>query len=457
LFNIIFMLDQNKLSNMDVYVVSVDMGYGHQRATYPLKHLSADTKVIYADNYEHIPQVDRDIWLSSRKFYEMISRFKKFPLIGPIAWHFFDKFQQIKEFYPRRDLSKPSMQLWSIFNMMKKKKWGKHFIDILEQNPKPLVTSFFVPAFMADYFNYSEDIYLIVTDTDISRAWAALDPGKSRIKYFAPSHRVVERLQEYGVPKENIFYTGFPLPKENIGVKDSEILKHDLAHRIRRLDPEYKYCSKYKSLITSNLGIDIDTIDENKKVTLTFTVGGAGAQRAMGIEIVKALRGKLLLNQIQVNLVAGTHSDIADYFRNELTTLGLEKELGNSINIIYAEDKDKYFALFNQCMRITDILWTKPSELSFYSALGLPIIMSDPIGSQEFFNRKWLLTIGSGIDQNDIRYTDEWLFDWIKSGWFAEMAMQGFAEAAKYGTYNIEKIIAHIESEVEEPNMVLQY
>ncbi len=441
----------------DVYVASVDMGYGHQRATYPLKHLAVDGMVIHADSYEGIPDKDRDIWLSSRKFYEFISRFKRVPIIGTLAWNIFDKFQEIKAFYPKRDLSKPTMQLWSIFNMMKKKDWGKHFVDMLEKNPKPLITSFFVPAFMADYFNYSEDIYLIVTDTDISRAWASMDPAKSRIKYFAPSRRVVDRLQEYGVPKENIFYTGFPLPMENIGEEDSEIVKRDLAHRLRRLDPENKYCLKYKALISSQLDIDIATIPQGGRVTLTFAVGGAGAQRAIGIKMIKSLRGKLLLNQIKINLVAGHHRDIFEYFETELTKLGLEKEIGNSIEIIFAEDKYKYFAIFNSCMRTTDILWTKPSELSFYVALGIPIIMSEPIGSQEFFNRKWLRAMGAAIDQEDVRYTDEWLFDWLKSGWFAENAMHGFSEAAKYGTYNIERIIAHEESKAKEPDMVLQY
>ncbi len=446
----------NAKKPLDVYVVAVDMGYGHQRATYPLKHLSSDGQVIHADSYEGIPDEDRDIWLSSRKFYESISRFKKVPVIGTMAWNIFDKFQEIKDYYPNRDLSRPSIQLWSIFNMMKKKKWGKHFVDMLEKDPKPLVTSFFVPAFMADYFNYSEDIYLIVTDTDISRAWASMDPAKSRIKYFAPSKRVVGRLQQYGVPKENIFYTGFPLPTENIGIEDSEILKNDLAHRLRRLDPECKYCLKYKNLLLDQLGIDVMSIPQGGRVTITFAVGGAGAQRAIGIKIIKSLRGKLLLNQIKINLVAGHHKDIAEYFTEELKKIGMEKEIGHSIEIIFAEDKYEYFGLFNSVMRTTDILWTKPSELSFYAALGIPIIMSEPIGSQEFFNRKWLRTIGAGINQEDIRYTDEWLFDLLKSGWFAESAMHGFSEAAKYGTYNIEKIITHHESEAKEP-MVLQY
>jgi hypothetical protein len=127
------------------------------------------------------------------------------------------------------------------------------------------------------------------------------------------------------------------------------------------------------------------------------------------------------------------------------------------IKIIHAANKEEYFIKFNKALRTTDILWTKPSELSFYTALGLPIIMSTPIGSQENFNRKWLTTIASGIDMEDVRYTEQWLFDWLDSGWFAEAAMEGFMEAPKYGTYNIQKIIEHKVQETKIMKTVLQY
>ena len=45
------------------------------------------------------------------------------------------------------------------------------------------------------------------------------------------------------------------------------------------------------------------------------------------------------------------------------------------------------------------------------------------------------------MDQDDPDYADQWLFDLLNSGWFAEAAMQGFVEVEKLGTYNIQKII----------------
>ena len=102
----------------------------------------------------------------------------------------------------------------------------------------------------------------------------------------------------------------------------------------------------------------------------------------------------------------------------------------------------EYFNNFNQALRTTDILMTKPSELSFYAGLGIPIIIEPSIGSQEDFNRRWLLHMGVALLQENPKYIDQWLFDLLDAGDFAEMAMQGFVEVEKLGTYRIEKIIA---------------
>jgi hypothetical protein len=92
-------------------------------------------------------------------------------------------------------------------------------------------------------------------------------------------------------------------------------------------------------------------------------------------------------------------------------------------------------------LHTTDILWSKPSEISFYTGLGLPIIIAPPIGAHEHYNRKWLVEMGSGFPQENPEYTDEWLTDWLESGRLAEGAFEGFMEAPNLGTYNIEDVV----------------
>lgn len=440
------------------WVVAVDMGYGHQRAAYPLKVFANGGKVINANFYSGIPKSDRKIWQLSRSFYEFISRFSNVPLIGQKAFEIYDKnFQGIPAFYPKRDLSKPTFQLKEIYRLMRTKSWGKDLISRLEKNPLPLVTTFFVPAFMAEYYKYSGDIYLIICDADVSRAWVSLHPNRSKIKYLAPSRRVVERLQLYGARPDKIYHTGFPLPLENLGDSRLSILKRDFGARLPNLDPDKIYISKYERTIKKHLGLKNFKTKSDHKLNLMFAIGGAGAQKGLAVEIVKSLKLKIIKNQITVTLVAGIHNAVNSYFKRELKNIGLTSCLGQKIKIIFSNSKEDYFKKFNRALRTTDILWTKPSELSFYCALGLPIIIAPPIGEQEVFNRRWLEGIGAGIFQDDPKYTSEWLFDWINSGWLAEAAMQGFLEASKFGTYNVERVIAKKPEEARRIETVLQY
>ena len=172
-----------------------------------------------------------------------------------------------------------------------------------------------------------------------------------------------------------------------------------------------------------------------------FVVGGAGTQKEIGAEILKSLKNKINKHEIKLNLIAGTRIEIEEYFKDTVNKLKLDKELGKYINILCTLDKKSHFKEFNELLHTTDILWTKPSELSFYTALGIPIIVAYALGTHETLNEKWLNQMGTGFKQEDPRYTDEWLFDWINKGMLAEAALEGYIEAPKYGTYNIEKVI----------------
>ncbi|MEK7463484.1 MAG: hypothetical protein AAB621_03960 [Patescibacteria group bacterium] len=426
-----------KRENQDqAWVVTVDMGYGHQRTAYPLKFLAPEGKLINANCYLGISKKDRWIWESIRIFYEFISNFKNIPFVGEMAFSFFDSLHKITSFYPKRDLSRPNLELKFLFFLMKMG-WGKHLID--KMGGRPIISTFFMPAFMAEYFNYPAEIFIVICDADIARSWVSIDPASSKIKYLVPTSRAVERLRLYGAKQKNIYLTGYPLPLENIGSENMEILKNDLGRRLLNLDPKGVYFKEYETLVKKYLGKLPERLV--RPLTLLFSVGGAGAQKDIAVKVLKSLSQKIKNQEIKMILSAGTREKSKEYFEKYIKDLGLNDCLGKSIEIIFAENTDGYFEAFNRALRTTDILWTKPSELSFYSALGLPIIMAPPVGSQEDCNKKWLLRLGSGIPQGDPKYADLWLFDLLNSGWFAEAAMQGFIEGEKLGTFKIKNII----------------
>ena len=436
------------------YVVSVNMGYGHERAAYGLKEL-AHGGIITANDYPSIPKKDKKLWVQSRKGYEAISRLKPIPLIGDLAFAIMDKIQEIPSFYPRRDLSAITVQVKETYYMIEHLDLCRHLIDTLAKKPLPLICTFFIPAFAAETFDYPGDIYLVICDADISRAWVARDPKKSRIKYFAPNGRVVERLKLYGVPEENIYLTGFPLPKEAIGDLAGNITRRDLMARICNLDPNGIFLKKYSRVIESELGSNTCVIKKNHPLSVMFTVGGAGAQKQLGVDILTSLKRVLVRDGLQLRLVAGTKKEIAENFYSAIKKLRLSSLLGKKVFIDYHHDRPTYFREFTKSLRKTDILWTKPSEMSFYCGMGLPILMAPTIGSQEDFNRTWLMYIGAGIDQGDPSSTNEWLFDWINSGGIARAAWNGYMEAPQHGAYRIEGIITGTRMGVETLPMIV--
>jgi len=425
--------------NQKAWIISVNMGYGHQRTAFPLRDMAPEGKVICANDYPGMPVRDRRIWETTRKIYESISRIKKIPLIGEFIFFIFDRIQKILRFYPKKDMSQPNFQLKQISALIKRG-WGKHLIEKLKSNPLPIITTFFTPAFMAEYFGYPGEIFCVICDADIARTWAPICPQKSRIKYFAPTSWVVSRLKLYGVKEENIFFTGYPLPQSLIGGEKMETLLRDLESRIFNLDQKKKYFKQYKVLVDKYFGRLPEFQDH--PLTIMFAVGGAGAQKEIGIKILKSLAGKIKADEIKIILVAGTRKEVKEYFERNIKNLKLKNNLDKNIEIVFDEDIESYFQKFNLALRKTDVLWTKPSEISFYTALGLPIIIAPPVGSQEEFNKKWLLRLGSGIPQENPNYTNQWLFDFLDSGRFAEAAMQGFIEGEKLGIFNIQKIIS---------------
>lgn len=441
------------------HIVAVNMGYGHQRPAYTLRQFAKGGKIIIANDYPGIPSKDKKLWNSGREIYEKVSRFKNVPIIGPVVFGLMDELQEIPAFYPRRDLSRPSLQVYEFYALIRKRGFMKHLIEKLAKNPKPLLCTFMTPAFAAEEFGYLGEIYVLATDADISRAWAPFNPQKSRIRYFAPNGRVVERLKLYGVPESNIELTGFPLPMNAIGGEDTKYIYEDLARRICRLDKNRIFVSRSQKTLVACMGEERCKVFATKKngpISIAFLVGGAGAQQELAIDVVKSLRRLIAQNVITMTLVAGSRQEVASYFEDQIKKIGLLGALKKKqLSILFDENRERYFSAMEKSIRSFDILWTKPSEMSFYTGLGLPIIMTPTVGSQEDYNRNWLMQVGGGIDGLDIRYANEWLMDWVHSGALARMAWQGFVEAPTHGAYRIADILAGRPNTIHELPLVV--
>jgi len=418
------------------WLVSAEMGYGHYRAIYPLKDLSACGDILIANRMPEACSDEKRMWKMMLGFYEFMSRARKIPVIGTFFSLLLDSILFIPDQYPEEQNTRPTLQV-RFLEMFIRKGFADGVTRQIKNPERPLITSFYLPA-LAAYFSGCRNIYCIICDTDVSRVWVPTDASESNIVYFAPGTMVVKRLKTYGVPEDKILLTGFPLPLELLGDRSLNILKSDLLRRLKNLDPNRFFINLYSHSVDTFLGSGASAYSREETgsecLTLTFAVGGAGAQKEIAKKITKSLASKIRNSQVKLNLVAGTRPELRDYFAEIKRDVTDNSE---NVRIIWSENASEYFDLFNESLHGTDILWTKPSELSFYSALGLPIVISPAIGPQEKYNRRWLRDSGVGFKQRDPDQTHIWLYELLGKGRIAEAAWLGFLKGRKYGTYNI--------------------
>jgi UDP-N-acetylglucosamine:LPS N-acetylglucosamine transferase len=410
-------------------VIAIDMGYGHLRPARTLaQHLG--TAVLHADRPPLADVEEQRHWAAIRRFYETTTRASSLRWAGPPFRSLLNIVTDIPPLYPFRDLSSPTLGVkW--LERLAKKGLGRSMVAHLQERALDLVTTFYSPAVLADYHGYDR-IFCVVTDSDVNRVWAPIAPRTSKVHYFAPSGRVVRRLRACGMPKEQVELTGFPLPHSLVGSNDAA-LRQNLAARLARLDPERIFRQQFAA--------DLEAFDPIPEPSgpphLVFAVGGAGAQAGLPALFLPSLRNLLESGQLRLTLVAGVRPEVARVFETQIAAAGLASERGRTIDILFETELDRYFDSFDALLGTADILWTKPSELVFYAALGLPLLLSDPIGIHESYNLRWVRENGAGFKQRNPLVTGERLLDLLADGLLAGAAWAGYKRLPHRGLYQI--------------------
>ncbi len=429
------------------WIVTVLMGLGHLRAAYPLRDLTYEGVIIYGSR-RTTPDQEYGIWRRLRRLYYVSSKAGAIPLVGKALLALALAIQRIPPYYPKTDQSQSTLAVRFLRRLIRKRGLCRSLRDKLAAVPLPAVHTFYATAIAMDTLEGSpsgprQDQYLLICDADFNRVWVPQDPGTSRLRYLAPCTQVKRRLLAYGVREEDIFMTGFPLPKENIGSeKGLEVLKGDLFERLLRLDPSGKFFSYHEKSVLGWLGRDSVPPDRPGHFSILFAIGGAGAQTEMVRKILASLKSRLRSGEVRLTLSCGIQKSVFERVQGYISRGGLREEIGRGLRIIYEQDVYAYLDQFNAFLRRADVLWTKPSELAFYCGLGLPILLAEPIGAHEELNKRWLREIHAGISPpGPLEACDEWLFDLRENGRLAEAAWDGFLKARKLGTYKIERLV----------------
>ena len=412
------------------------MGYGHLRAAHALSR-ALDVPVHCVDEPPLADGEEQRVWARARTLYEFVSRGSQLPVVGAPLDLALGALTSIPALYPIRDLSAPTLPVRYIARQAQRG-LGRGLNERLRAEGRALLTTFYAPAVLADIAGV-ERIYCVVTDADVNRIWAPPDAARTRIHYLVPGHRTARRLRSYGVPAGQITITGFPLPPELLGGRELTVLKSNLAARLSRLDPKSAFMDAYKDEVNHFLPGPLPPARQAPLVT--FAVGGAGAQSGLPRRFLPGFRRPLSEGRLRLALVAGVREEVAIRFEQAATEAGLGDLLGGPISILRAPDLTDYFRQFNRLLAETDVLWTKPSELTFFAALGLPLLFAPPVGRHESYNLRWAREAGAGVKQRDPHSMAERLLDWLDDGTLAGAAWSGYMRLPKFGTYRIADLV----------------
>jgi hypothetical protein len=411
-------------------VVAIDMGYGHLRPAHALADLMG-TEVLEADRPPLAGGEERRLWARTRSLYGGVSRTSQLPFVGGPLRALLEAVTAIPSPYPRRDLSRPTFGT-RVLQRQIDRGLGAGLVARLRETGVPLVTTFYAPAVAAAHAG-CERVFCVVTDTDVNRVWVPTRPQERRVRYLVPSHRARRRLATYGVPKQDIELTGYPLPHSLLGGPELPVLRGTLRERLVRLDPRGSF--------RRELGRDVDHFlgglpeSAGGPPLLTFAVGGAGAQAGLAESFLPSVAPLVRRERLRVALVAGIREDVRERLASAVSAADLASHPG--VEILHEPTFPAYLAAFNALLGRTDILWTKPSEMTFFGALGLPLVFSWPVGDHERYNRRWAVEQGVGLKQHDPHFAGEWLREWLKDGTLAAAAWSGFMRMPKFGLYRI--------------------
>lgn len=427
------------IRNEKPLLVSIEMGYGHMRAAHALGE-ALGVEVLRVDRAPLAGPAEVRQWERTRRSYEGLTRLSQLPTAGRPLRTLLERLTDIPQLYALGDQRRPTLGSRLQEGLIARAGIGRGLVDELRASGRGLLTTYFTPAIAADRAG-CEPVWCVVTDADINRVWAPFDPGRSRLHYLVPSRRAMRRLRAYGVAPDRIHETGFPLPPGLLGGPDLGRLKANLAARLVRLDPSGTFRRQMHDELGHFLGPLGDKPD--KPPLLVYAVGGAGAQAHLARRFLPGLRRMLAAGRLRLLLVAGVRREVADAFSGYLAEAGLEQEPGGPVEILVEDDLDTYLDRFHRALAGADILWTKPSEMTFFGALGLPLVFAKPVGEHERFNRRWAIRQGAGIKQGDPRYAGGWLDEWLQDGTLARAAWSGYMHLPKFGLYRILETIGH--------------
>lgn len=197
----------------------------------------------------------------------------------------------------------------------------------------------------------------------------------------------------------------------------------------------------------------LERIHNNKAKRFLLTIGGAGAQQEFYSQIIKKLLPLVKENKAVLYLNVGDHKNVWDNLSSsipELKTLATtyfddwnktkeftDKAINEDVSGVHVFfNKDIFAAVYstNLLMRSTDVLVTKPSELSFYP---VPKLLIKRVGGHEMWGAITSSEIGDGtIECGTPELALQMIDLMLEDNYILDMMCRKIKDLNKIGRYN---------------------
>ncbi len=385
------------------------MGFGHLRAAHNISSLSG-APVIRVDRDPYVKRVDKLVWSAAQHVHTYASRDAESR--NRIVYNWFESAMRIPG-----DHQSPSMTGSRFIFLLEKLGMGKAFLRAFDGRSPALLHTFYLEAMLSVYRGYPGRNYLLLCDTDFHRVWAPVDPVNRKIEYMVPMTKSADRLVSYGVPANRIHVTGFPLPPACTGTRNLMTLQSNFEIRRRRLS-------------------------RNSTVPLTvmFPFSGAGAYSNVLADLVKTLLDRIRVGRIRLIVSCGDNEAAYGNAENLFVNYGLDE--CEYAEIMYDRNLFDSFDRFNEALKSVDLMITKPGEIIFYAALGIPMVFLPPIGAHEAANRDYLLGNKCAVEMGAVSDFARWLEESRRSERLLTLAEMGYRNLPKTGTFEVDEIVS---------------
>lgn len=390
------------------YIVTTAlMGFGHLRAAHNIAGYS-HAPLVRVDKEPYVRGRDKFVWTNTQRVHTYASRDAESK--NSLLYNWFENLMRLPDDHRPPPLTESKLVL-----LMKNLGLGEKFFHSLGGEHPTLLHTFYLQAMISVYRRYPGKNFLLLCDTDFHRVWVPLNSGEQNLEYFVPAAGSADRLMSYGVPSDRIHITGFPLPVACTGTRDLSLLSANMEIRKKRLTR-------------------VSTVP----LTVMFPFSGAGAYSHVLAELVKSLLDFIREGSVRLIVACGNNGHALQNAENLFLNYGLDES--EFAEIMFDPDIFRAFDSFNSALKSVDVIVTKPGELIFYAALGIPIVFLPPIGGHEAKNREYLFENKCAVDMPAVSDFPRWLMDSRRNETLLEMAEMGKSNLPKTGTFEIDEI-----------------